>query len=232
MLDVAELERTLDLWAAMWLAEERTQFERAVERVIDGEAAPLPLKAAAVAAARIIATPRLLGAAERAAWMLEDHVLAEIDRVAEPRARLMRHAERLAHDRRGVAFLVDKAVRDPHNPVADKLLDRVDIRDLYAVMVAALDDETQREAARRIARRGPRQKGRLFAALDLPENAFDDVLAIDVPLDDLAAEMVDGIEAAEATETIEELTDIIVPLDDLVDEPYRPFVGVELAISA
>jgi hypothetical protein len=186
MLDENELERTLDLWASMWLAEERTQFERAVERVVDGEA-PLPLKAAAVAACRIIGTPRLLGAAERAAWLLEDELLDEIEEVAGPRARLMRHAERLGQDRAGVAFLLDKAVRDPQNPVADKLLDRVDIRELYAVMSATFDDERKQEAARRIARRGKRQKARLLAALDLPEDAFDDALAVDVPLDDLGA---------------------------------------------
>ena len=104
MLDVAELERTLDLWASMWSAEERAQFERAVERVVDGDG-PLPLKAAAVAACRIIATPRLLGAVERADWLLEDDVLEEIERVSAPRARVLRHAERLMHDRAGVTFL-------------------------------------------------------------------------------------------------------------------------------
>ena len=223
MLDLMELERTLDLWASMWLPEERAQFERAVERVVDGEA-PLPLKAAAVAACRIIATPRLLGAAERAEWLLEDQVLAELEAVAGPLARLMRHAERLAHDRQGVAFLVDKAVRDPQSPVAGKLLDRVDIRDLYAVMVAGADDERRREAARRIALRGPRQRARLVAALDLPPDAFDEALAVDVPLDDLAAD-----DAA-----IEDLTDVIVPLDDLTDEPSWPSSPVEheLAVSA
>ena len=147
MLDEAELERTLDLWASMWLAAERVQFERAIERVVDGEA-PTPLKAAAVAACRIIATPRLLGAAERAWWFLEEEMLAEIDAIAEPRARLLRHAERLADDRAGIAFLLGKAVRDPDNPVADKLLDRVDIRELYAVMSATFDDGERAEAAR------------------------------------------------------------------------------------
>ncbi len=185
MLDEAQLERTLDLWASMWLAEERVQFERALERVVDGDA-PLPLKAAAVAACRIIGTPRLLGAAERAWWQLEEPTLGEVDAVVAPRARIMRHAEKLANDRAGIAFLLDKAVRDPTNPVADKLLDRVDIRDLYAVMSASFEDDRRVEAARRIARRGPHQRARLIAALDLPADAFDDVdVSIDVPLDDL-----------------------------------------------
>jgi len=189
MLDVAELERTLDLWASMWLAEERVQFERALERVVDGEV-PLSLKAAAVAACRIIATPRLLGAAERAAWFLEDDTLAQIDALAAPLARILRHAEK--QDRAGVAFLVDKAVRDPHNRVADKLLDRVDIRELYAVMSLSFEDAHRVEAAARIARRGPHQRTRLLTALDLAPDAFDDALAVDVPLDDLdASELAD-----------------------------------------
>ena len=189
MLDEGELERTLDLWASMWLAEERVQFERALERVVDGDA-PEALKAAAVAACRIIATPRLLGAAERSWWFMEESTLADIDAVVEPRARLMRHAERLAHDRVGIAFLLDKAVRDPGNPVADKLLDRVDIRSLYAVMCQTFDDARHAEAGRRVARRGPHQRARLLAALDLPADVFDEQLAIDVPIDDLG----DGIE--------------------------------------
>ena len=189
MLDVAELERTLDLWASMWLAEERVQFERALERVVDGDVA-LSLKAAAVAACRIIATPRLLGAAERASWFLEDDTLAQIDAVAAPLARILRHAEK--QDRAGVAFLVDKAVRDPHNRVADKLLDRVDIRELYSVMSLSFDDEHRVEAAARIARRGPHQRGRLLAALGLAADAFEAELAIDVPLDDLDAR--DGVD--------------------------------------
>jgi hypothetical protein len=193
MLDEAELERTLDLWASMWLAEERVHFERALERIVDGEA-PLSLKAAAVGACQIIATPRLLGAAERDWWLLDVPSLAEIEEVAAPRARILRHAERMAQDRIGIGFLLDKAVRDPSNPVADKLLDRVDIRDLYAVMSATFDDAQRSEAARRIARRGPHQRTRLFAALDLPPDAFDAELAVDVPLDDLGSDdgFVDG----------------------------------------
>jgi hypothetical protein len=195
MLDVAQLERTLDLWASMWLAPERTQFERALERVVDGDA-PAPLKAAALAACHIIGTPRLLGAATRAGWFVDDELLGEVASVAEPRARIMRHAARLQHDRDGVYFLLDKIVRDPGNPVADKLLDRVDIRDLYAVMNVSFEDDVRAEAARRIARRGPHQRARLLSALDLPPDAFDDQLSVDVPLDDLAVD--DDTPAADA----------------------------------
>ena len=46
------------------------------------------------------------------------------------------------------------------------------------------------EAGRRLARRGPPQRARLLAALDLPADGFDEQLAIDVPVDDLG----DGIE--------------------------------------
>jgi len=191
MLDEAQLERTLDLWASMWLAEERVQFERALERVVDGDA-PEPLKAVAVAACRIIGTPRLIGAAERSWWFMEESTLAHIDAIVETRARIMRHASRLAQDRAGVAFLLDKAVREPGNPVADKLLDRVDIRDLYAVMSQTFDDALRVEAGRRLARRGPHQRTRLLAALDLPADVFDEQLAVDVPVDDLDDSIEDG----------------------------------------
>jgi hypothetical protein len=184
MVDVAQLERTLDLWASMWEAEERAQFERALERVLDGDAA-LPLKLAALAACRVIATPRLLGAAEHAMTGLNIFYVEDVESVAEPRARLLRHAERLQHDRAGVLFLLEKAVRDPQNPVADHLLDRIDIRDLYAVMNLTFDDELRREAARRLARRGPHQRQRLIEALALPADAFDQALSVDISVDDL-----------------------------------------------
>jgi hypothetical protein len=184
MVDVAQLERTLDLWASMWQPHERAQFERALERVLEGDA-PEPLRLAAFAAARVIATPRLLGVAARVAPTLHELALEDVETVAEPRARILRHAERMQHDRVGVMFLLEKAVRDPDNPVADKLLDRVDIRDLYAVMNLTFDDDLRREAAHRLARRGPHQRTRLLQALDLPPDAFDDQLSVDVPLDDL-----------------------------------------------
>jgi hypothetical protein len=184
MVDVVQLERTLDLWASMWQPRERARFEDALERVVHSDA-PLPMRLAALAACEVIGSPRLLGAAERAATELDEIWLLAVEEVAEPRARLMRHAGRLQHDIFGVRFLLDKAVRDPQNPVADKLLDRVDVRDLYAAMHAALDDETRTEAARRLARRGPHQRARLFAAVDLDAEAFDEQLSIDVPLDDL-----------------------------------------------
>ena len=51
-------------------------------------------------------------------------------------------------------------------------------------MNVGFDDDYRVEAARRIARRGPRQRGRLLAALDLSPDDLDAVLAVDVPLDD------------------------------------------------
>ena len=184
MVDVAQLERTLDLWASMWQPRERALFERALERVLDGDG-PMPLKLAALAACQVIGSPRLLGAFARAKASFDAFAIEDVLAVAEPRARLLRHVARLAHDAVGVTFLLDKTVREPANPVADKLLDRIDIRDLYAVMHATEDDELRAEAARRLARRGPHQRARLLAALDLDGDALDDQLSVDVPLDDL-----------------------------------------------
>jgi hypothetical protein len=184
MVDVAQLERTLDLWASMWHAHERALFERALERVVDGDGAE-PLRLAALAACAVIATPRLLGAAERVAAELDDDTLEAVAAVVAPRRRLVGHAARLARDPSAVLFWLGKAVRDPDHPAADKLLDRVDIRDLYAVLQATDDDSLRTEAARRLARRGPHQRARLRQALDLEPEAFDEQLWVDVPLDDL-----------------------------------------------
>jgi hypothetical protein len=182
MMDTAFLERVLDLWASKWHAEERAKVEVALERVADGDG-PLPRTAAAVAACAIISTPRLLRVVERARWVLDDATLAQIDAVAKPRARIQRLAEKL--DRASVTALVEKVVSDARNPVANMLLDRVDIRELYAVMNLTFDREQRVEAARRIARRGEHQRARLVAALDLSPAAFDALLAVDAPIDDL-----------------------------------------------
>lgn len=195
-MDVAELERTLDLWAAMWQPRERARFEEAVERIVADVEGPLPMRLAALAACLVIGTPRLLGAAESALAVLDDLFADAVVEVAEPRARVMRHAGKLAHDIFGVTFLLEKAVRDPSNLVADKLLDRIDVRDLYAAMHAAFADDVRAEAARRIARRGPHQRARLFDALDLDAASFEDQLSIDVPLDDLDAGPSDASERA------------------------------------
>ncbi|MDB4970455.1 MAG: hypothetical protein JWN44_6144 [Myxococcales bacterium] len=183
-MDVAQLERTLDLWASMWEPRERAQFERALERVLETPA-PASLKLAALAACQVIASPRLLGAAGRASPAFDAGSLAEVAQVAVPLARLCHHAERLRRDTSGVYFLLEKSVRDPANPVADKLLDRVDVRDLYAVMQASDGEALRIEAARRIARRGPHQRARLMTSLHVDPDAFADSFSVDVPLDDL-----------------------------------------------
>jgi hypothetical protein len=178
MVDVAQLERTLDLWASLWQPRERAQFEHAIERVLRSGAPP-SLKAAALAACWIIRTPRLLGAAERAAAAVDDQTLAEVMGLAEPRARLLGHAAHLAGDRTTVRLLVEKAVRDPHNRVADKLLDVIDIRDLYATMRTSFDDAVRTEAARRLKRRGPYQRARLLASVNLTGEGADEFLGVD-----------------------------------------------------
>jgi hypothetical protein len=166
------------------LPHRRPQIERALERVLDGDG-PEPLRLAALAACRVIGTPRLLGAVERSLSRMDETRLAALAEVAEPRARIVRHARQISSDRNGILFLLDKAVRDPGNPVADKLLDQIDIRDLYAVWHASFDDDLRAEAARRLARRGPHQRARLMMTLDLDPDAFGEQLAFDVRVDDL-----------------------------------------------
>jgi hypothetical protein len=191
MLDIAQLERTLDLWASMWEPRERALFERALERVLEAHA-PATMKLVALAACEVIGTPRLLGAATNAAPLFDPFSLAAVDAITLPLARVCRHAEQLRRDTATVYLLVAKAVRDPENPVADKLLDRIDIRDLYAVMQSSDGEELRVEAARRIARRGAHQRARLFTSLDLDPDAFaEELLSVDVPLDDLVTPSVD-----------------------------------------
>jgi len=184
MVDLDQLERSLDLWASMWEPHERVSFERALERVLLSDVSE-PLQLAALAACQIIATPRLLGAAGRAGAHFDPPAMAAVTSVAMPLGRIRHHEERLRHDKVGVYFLLEKSVLDPSNPVADKMLDRVDVRDLYAVMQVCDADELRVEAARRIARRGPHQRARLLSSLQLDTDAFEDWLAVDVPLDDL-----------------------------------------------
>jgi hypothetical protein len=195
-LDYAQVQRSLDLWASLWQPRERDAFEHALARVILG-AASADLKRAALAACHVIATPSLLSLAARA--VAEGHFTvdeaADIAADVDHEARLWQHAARFTHDREGTAFLLRRIVREPNNPVADKLLDRVDVRDLWAVMQVADDDETRAEAARRIARRGQHQRHRLCQALGM--ESLDDALAVDVPLEDLSPPAID------------------IPLDDL-----------------
>jgi hypothetical protein len=166
----------------MWQPRERAQFEAALERVLEGDGSP-PLKLAALATCHVIGSPRLLGAAARAELSFDEASLDDVAEVAAPRARLLRHAHRLQHDIVAVIFLLEKAVRDPENPVADKLLDRIDVRDLFAAMHASNDEEVRAEAGRRLISRGHYQRARLVAALDLDDGG----VSVDVPLDDLLA---------------------------------------------
>ena len=72
MLDVMELERTLDLWASMWLPEERAQFERALERVVDGDAPAAAQGGGGGGVPHHRARRASLGAPRALAWLLED----------------------------------------------------------------------------------------------------------------------------------------------------------------
>jgi len=202
MLDEAQLERTLDLWASMWEAGERVRFEDALERALIGavfEEGARPQALAALAACLTIHTPRLLGAACSAVehgWFSDDEQVAA-EMVSRERERLLRHAERLRHQLGAVLFLLEKATRQPENVVVDKLLERIDLRDLWTALQLTGDERLHDEAARRIARRGRHQRSRLLTMLGLERTAFEEQLSVDVPLDEIDAMTVD------------------VPLDDL-----------------
>ena len=203
MLDEAQLERTLDLWASMWEPGERARFEQALERVLGLAARDPAARAQALAALATclsIRSPRLLGVAETAAASGHFAVteLEAAESASRERERLIRHAERLRHHLGAVLFLLDKAVRAPDHPVVDKLLERIDLRDLWTALQLTSDERLHDEAARRIARRGRHQRNRLLSMLGLERDQFDEQLSVDVPLDEIG------------------LPSIEVPLDDLV----------------
>jgi hypothetical protein len=205
MVDLEQLEKTLDLWASMWQPRERELFEVALERVLQNENEPSrSLRLAALAACRAIGTPGLHAIADRAEAEFDALELEDVVTVAEPHAWVLAVAATLTHNHRAVVLLLENVVHAP-DAAADAVLDRVDIRDLYAVMHADEDELLRTEAARRLARRGPHQRARLLSALgmepealaaeleqevhiDIDLDAYDDFdLSFEVNVDDLGA---------------------------------------------
>jgi hypothetical protein len=182
MVDLDQLERTLDLWASMWQPRERELFEFALERVLQNEPSR-SLRLAALAACRAIGTPGLHAIAERSESQFDALELEDVFTVVEPRAWVLAVAATLAHNHRAVVFLLDDVVHGPDGAAADAVLDRVDIRDLYAVMHAEEDELLRTEAARRLARRGPHQRARLLSALGLSPEALAAELEQEVHID-------------------------------------------------
>ncbi len=166
MLDEAQLERTLDLWASTWRDDERAACEQALARLVAAEECPAearPQTVAALAACLIVATPALMAAALDAVGRFSNAELSAVGLAVEARQPLYRRAEELRHRVAAVVVLLEKAARAPDNAVADALLERIDARDLWAALHASCDPLVRAEAAWRLGRRGPHQRANLGA---------------------------------------------------------------------
>jgi hypothetical protein len=176
-----DLERTRDLWAALWDAREKEAFERALLRVVAGDG-PRRLRLEALAACHILATPAMLETAQLAieeGWFTD----AELDWIAAqtvPLYRLHKHARELRGHRAVVQFFIQLHLDEPGHPLAGPLLDVIDLCDLYLVGQMS-PRPIALEAARRILSRGEHQCRRLAHSLGI---ALEDLPAAVLPDDD------------------------------------------------
>jgi hypothetical protein len=168
LINFKRLEKTLDIWCALWDAREKQAFEKALSQIVAGEGART-LRLEALAACHIIATPEVLAVAQRAIdkqWFSS----AELDWIAErtlPLYRLHQQARQLRGHPTAVCFFVELYLMEPHHPVAGPLLDVIDLCDLYLVGQSG-PPPIAMEAAHRILSRGEQQRERLARCLGVP----------------------------------------------------------------
>jgi hypothetical protein len=161
VIDILQLDGALDLWLCMWEADEQQRYETAVVRAMNSKHA-LPTRLQALALSHVIATPRLLAAAQAVAnaGVLSDAELRSIEIVASPLRSLLDAGQRLRGNVLAVEQLVGRAVGDPTDRGTDAILDWVDVRDLVAVARTTIDSRLFGEIERRIGKRGKYQRGR------------------------------------------------------------------------
>jgi hypothetical protein len=162
LIDLRQLDSTLDLWACMWQPEEQESFATALVRSMT-DAHPLKTRLLALAACQILATPRLLAAARRVSQsgVFPVDLVAWITAATSHRHRLLHTAQRL----RGNVLAVEKLLAQVVTSVeedqsSEALLDWIDLRDLVAVARTTTDARLFAEVERRLARRGKYQQGR------------------------------------------------------------------------
>ena len=161
MIDVRQLAGALDLWLCMWEPDEQERYETAVVRALT-DANPRATRLSALALAHVIATPRLVAAAQRVADanIFPDVELEALEIAAQPLKELLGSGCRLRGNVLAVEVLLGRYVTDYKDRHADAVLDWVDIRDLVAVARTTIDARLFGEIERRIARRGKYQRGR------------------------------------------------------------------------
>jgi hypothetical protein len=165
MLDEAQLERTLDLWSSLWQEDERAACEQALARLVTAEECAdeaRPQTVAALAACFIVATPTLMEAALDVVGRFNNAELAAVGLAVEARQPHYRRAVELRHRVQEVVALLERAAREPDEE-ADRLLERVDARDLWEALHQSDDPTVRAEAAWHLGRRGPHQRYNLGA---------------------------------------------------------------------
>lgn len=161
MIDVRQLAGALDLWLCMWEPEEQERYETAVVRAMTDEN-ERPIRLQALALCYIVATPRLLAAAQRVAnaRIFREGTVETLEVIASPLRALVDAGRRLRGNVLAVELLLARYVSNPLDAEADATLDWVDVRDLVAVARTTIDARLFAEIERRIARRGRYQRGR------------------------------------------------------------------------
>jgi hypothetical protein len=170
VVDLKQLDSTLDLWLCMWEPAEQESFETALVRSMTDQH-PRPRRLMALAACHIIATPRLLAAASRIdeRGVFTPDEVEWIERATVSRYNMIRASHRLRGNVLGVELLLARFVSalaaDSDDLEADALLSWVDVRDLVAVARTTLDSRLFSEVERRLAHRGKYQRGRVANVL-------------------------------------------------------------------
>jgi hypothetical protein len=161
VIDLDELEGTLDLWLCMWEPEEQECFETALIRSMTDEH-PKKIRALSFAACNVIATPRLLSAAgsiaERNVFSPDELSRIEFDTLAM--YKLHQAGLRLRGNLQAAEHLLRKVVTRQATLEESALLVWVDVRDLVAIARTTIDGRIFAEVERQVARRGRYQRGR------------------------------------------------------------------------
>jgi hypothetical protein len=167
LINFVRLDKTLDLWCALWDPREKQAFEKALGQIVSGKGART-LRLEALAACHIIATREALAVAQQAIderWFSEDE-LSWIASSTLPLYRLHQQARQLRGHPTAVHFFVELYLMEPHHPVAGPLLDVIDLCDLYLVGQSS-PPPIALEAAHRILSRGRQQRERLARCLGI-----------------------------------------------------------------
>src|SRR3954468_9550913 len=124
----------------MWEPEEQERYETAVIRSMTDANAPAT-RMHALALCWVVATPRLLSAAQRVtdAGIFPDGEVTELATIVWPLRALVAVGARLRGNVQATEQLLARYVSNPGDREADATLEWIDVRDLVAVARTTLD---------------------------------------------------------------------------------------------